>query len=95
FGALAAALLAERMGWPGTPPAAILACQHKFYARQVLQQVAPEANVAFELLQAAYGDPVPEGLHYLETVNGMTWLAYGDPVPEGLHYPLFVKPIKA
>lgn len=64
FGALAAALLAERMGWPGTPPAAILACQHKFYARQVLQQVAPEANVPFELLQAAYGDPVPSGLLY-------------------------------
>lgn len=64
FGALAAALLAERMGWPCTPPAAILACQHKFYARQVLQQVAPEANVPFELLQAAYGDPVPDGLHY-------------------------------
>ena len=29
FGALGAALLAERMGWPGTPVAAVLACQHK------------------------------------------------------------------
>ena len=64
FGALAAALLAERMGWPGTPVKAILACQHKLYARQVLQRVAPEANVAFQLLEAEYGAPVPEGLSY-------------------------------
>jgi biotin carboxylase len=64
FGALAAALLAERMGWPGTPVNAILACQHKFYARQVLQRVAPEANVDFQLLDAAYGAPIPSGLPY-------------------------------
>jgi hypothetical protein len=64
FGALAAALLAERMGWPGTPVAAVLACQHKLYARQVLQRVCPEANVAFAPLGARYGDPIPDGLHY-------------------------------
>jgi len=64
FGALAAALLAERMGWPGTPVAAVLACQHKLYARQVLGQVCPEANCGFALLQAQYGAPVPEGLRY-------------------------------
>jgi biotin carboxylase len=64
FGALAAALLAERMGWPGTPVNAILACQHKFCARQVLQRVAPEANVDFQLLDAEYGAPIPSGLPY-------------------------------
>lgn len=64
FGALAAALLAERMGWPGTPVNAILACQHKFYARQVLQRVAPEANLPFELLDAEYGAPIPPRLQY-------------------------------
>ncbi|MCU0925443.1 MAG: ATP-grasp domain-containing protein [Hydrogenophaga sp.] len=64
FGALAAALLAERMGWPGTPVAAVLACQHKLYARQVLQRVAPEANVPFELLDAEYGAPIPSGIEY-------------------------------
>ena len=64
FGALSAALLAERMGWPGSPVNAIIACQHKWHARQVLQQVAPEANVPFELLDAAYGAPVPQGLTY-------------------------------
>jgi hypothetical protein len=64
FGALAAAMLAERMGWPGTPVAAVLACQHKQYARQVLQQVCPEANLPFTVLDAAYGAPIPEGLDY-------------------------------
>jgi hypothetical protein len=64
FGALAAALLAERMGWPGTPVSAVLACQHKLYARQVLQRVCPQANVAFAPLRARYGDPIPEDLHY-------------------------------
>lgn len=64
FGALGAALLAERMGWPGTPVAAVLACQHKLHARQVLQRVAPEANLPFAPLEARYGDPIPSGLHY-------------------------------
>ncbi len=64
FGALGAALLAEAMGWPGTSVAAVLACQHKLYARQVLQRVAPEANVPFAPLDARYGDPIPPGLQY-------------------------------
>lgn len=64
FGALAAALLAERIGWPGTPVAAVLACQHKLYARQVLQRIAPEANIGFAALPARYGEPIPQGLHY-------------------------------
>ncbi len=64
FGALSAALLAERMGWPGTPVNAILACQHKLYAREILQQVCPESNTGFAPLPARYGDPVPEGLQY-------------------------------
>jgi hypothetical protein len=64
FGALAAALLAEKMGWPGTPAKAVIACQHKLYARQVLEQVVPEANVKFTRLHSAYGEDIPEGLHY-------------------------------
>ena len=64
FGALAAALLAERMGWPGTPVNAVLACQHKLHARQVLQEVCPAANTSFAPLPACYGDPAPEGLTY-------------------------------
>jgi Carbamoyl-phosphate synthase L chain, ATP binding domain len=64
FGALAAAMLAEKMGWPGTPPAAVVACQHKLYARQVLAQVCPQASVAFQRMPAAYGEAVPHGLSY-------------------------------
>jgi len=64
FGALGAALLAERMGWPGTPVEAVLACQHKLHARQVLHDVCLEANTPFAPLPARYGDPAPEGLTY-------------------------------
>jgi hypothetical protein len=64
FGALAAALLAERMGWPGTSVGAVLACQHKLHARQVLAEVCPEANCDFVPLNTAYGEPIPEGLRY-------------------------------
>jgi hypothetical protein len=64
FGALAAALLAERMGWPGTPVSAVLACQHKLHARQVLQEICPAANTSFAPLPARYGDPAPDGLTY-------------------------------
>ena len=64
FGALCAALLAERMQWPGTSVEAVLACQHKLYAREVLQRVAPEANVPFSRLQTEYGGDIPEGLAY-------------------------------
>ena len=64
FGALAAALLAERMGWPGTPVQAILACQHKLYAREVMAQVCPDVNVNFAPLDVEFGGEVPKGLAY-------------------------------
>ncbi len=64
FGALAAALLAERMGWPGTSVAAVIACQHKLIARRVLQSVAPEANADFMMLDWRHGEPLPERIDY-------------------------------
>ena len=64
FGALCAALLAENMQWPGTPVEAVLACQHKLYAREVLQRVAPQANIPFARLDTAHGGNIPEGLAY-------------------------------
>jgi len=64
FGALAAALMAERMGWPGTPVKAVLACQHKLHARRVLQEIAPEANTGFGLMTSGYGEPVPDDITY-------------------------------
>ena len=47
FGALAAALLAQRLGLPGADPAALIASQHKYVARRILQRDVPGANVAF------------------------------------------------
>ncbi|MCB1800195.1 MAG: ATP-grasp domain-containing protein [Gammaproteobacteria bacterium] len=64
FGALSAALLAENMGWPGSSVDAVLAMQHKLHAREVLQRVAPEANVPYARLEADYGAPIPGGLTY-------------------------------
>jgi hypothetical protein len=64
FGTLCAALVAEKMRWPGTPVEAVLACQHKLYAREVLGRVAPEANIPFRRLEAAYDADIPEGLDY-------------------------------
>ncbi len=64
FGALAAALVAERLGWPGTPVAAVLACQHKLHARRVMDEACPDANLAYAALDAAYGAPIPDGLAY-------------------------------
>ncbi len=64
FGALAAALVAEELGLPGATPESVLAAQHKLHARQVLQQVAPENNIAFAPLDVRYGDDIPAGLAY-------------------------------
>lgn len=64
FGALAAALVAEALGLPGATPESVLAIQHKLYAREVLQRVAPQANLASQRLQAAYGQDIPAGLRY-------------------------------
>jgi biotin carboxylase len=47
FGALAGALLAKKMHLPGPDPKALIAAQHKYVARRILEREVPEANVAF------------------------------------------------
>lgn len=69
-GVLAASLIAERCGLPGTPPESILACHHKLHARKVLRQVCPEANAGFHVL-----DPNPERLP-----QGLAFPAHVKPV---------------
>lgn len=54
-GALAAALVAERAGLPGTSPESVLACQHKLHARRVLDRVCPEANIPYRAVEV-WGD---------------------------------------
>ncbi len=55
YGALIAAVLAQRLGLPGTDPRAIILAQHKYYARQALARTLPEATPAFALLPYAFG----------------------------------------
>ncbi len=51
-----AGALAQRLGLPGTPPAALIASAHKYYARLAQREAAPEATPAFALLDPE--DPV-------------------------------------
>lgn len=64
FGALAAALVAERLQLPGTSPEAILRCQHKLVMRQMLDEAAPQANLRYSLLACEYGELPPDDLDY-------------------------------
>jgi len=57
FGPFIAALVCERLGLAHTPVRSILTIQHKYYARQAFQRVAPEANPAFGLLRRDYSRP--------------------------------------
>lgn len=52
YGALVAAMVAERLGLAGPSVAAVLACQHKLYARTVLQEVCPQENLRFAAVDA-------------------------------------------
>lgn len=52
-GAFVAAALSKRLGLPGARPETILGCSHKFYARQVQRDAAPEAVPWFALVDPA------------------------------------------
>jgi len=47
FGALVAAVVAEKLGLPGNDPRVVLTAQHKFYARKAFTEAAPEASPRF------------------------------------------------
>lgn len=47
FGAMIAAVVAEKLGLPGNDPRVVLTAQHKFYSRRAIAQVAPEASPRF------------------------------------------------
>ena len=55
FGPFLAALVAERLRLPHAPVRSILTLQHKYYARQAFERVAPEANARTALLRRAFG----------------------------------------
>lgn len=55
FGPFLAALVAGRLGLPHTSIEAVLRIQHKYYARQAFERIAPEANVRCGLLRRDFG----------------------------------------
>lgn len=55
FGPFLASLIAERLGLPHTPIGAVLRIQHKYYARQAFERIAPEANSRTGLLRRDFG----------------------------------------
>ena len=63
-GAVAAALLAERLARPGAAPRAVLACGHKGEARALEARVVPEAVPWWRLLEAGAQRTLPDGLRY-------------------------------
>ncbi len=64
FGALAAALVAQRLGLPGADPQALLRAQHKYEARRRLREVAPELCPAFELIPYTLSPEQARALRY-------------------------------
>ncbi len=54
FGPFLASLVAERLGLAHTPLHAVLTIQHKFYAREAFQRIAPESNPRFALLHSGF-----------------------------------------
>ena len=64
FGALIAAIVAERLGLPGTPPAVVITAQHKYYARLEQRRIAPEAVPAFSVFPFDVRDPAEVGLPF-------------------------------
>jgi hypothetical protein len=64
FGALIAAVLAQRLGLPGTDPAVVIAAQHKYYARCLQRRIVPEAVPHFEALPYTGGPVAPPHLGF-------------------------------
>lgn len=59
FGALIAAVVAQRLGLPGMDPAVIIAAQHKYYSRCLQQKIVPEATPRFSVLP--YSEHIDRG----------------------------------
>ena len=64
YGALIAAVLAQKLGLPGTDPAAIIRAQHKYYARLIHREVLPEATPDFAVFPYKVPDHANVGIPY-------------------------------
>lgn len=89
FGALLAAVVAQRLGLPGNDPAAVARAQHKLLCRQMLRAALPAALQ--EMAQPA--QPLPFALDDPRVQSPDEIAAAVRAL--GLSFPLFVKPVKA
>jgi hypothetical protein len=64
FGPFLVALVSQRLGLPHTPLDAVLAIQHKYYARLAFERIAPECNVPFGLVRRGFERPCEVPLPY-------------------------------
>ena len=64
FGALVGALLAEKLDLPGADPKALIAAQHKYVARRILEKEVPESNVAFHAFPYTFQSAAEIGLKF-------------------------------
>ncbi|MEP6702490.1 MAG: ATP-grasp domain-containing protein [Betaproteobacteria bacterium] len=64
YGALIAAAVAQKLGLPGTKPAAIIRAQHKYYARLLHRQAVPEATPDFAVFPYKVADHSNVGIAY-------------------------------
>src|SRR2546421_12083845 len=64
FGPFLASLVAQRLGLPHSDLQAVLTIQHKYYARQAYERIAPEANARFGLLRRGFSTPGEVPLAY-------------------------------
>jgi hypothetical protein len=85
FGALLAAVIAQRLGLPGNDPRAVVLAHHKLACREAQRCVAADAVPRFAPLGFALDDPRAHNARALQAAVAASDLAW----------PLFVKPIKA
>lgn len=85
FGALLAAVIAQRLGLPGNDPRAVVLAHHKLACREAQRRIAADAVPRFAPLGFALDDPRAHDARALQAAVAASDLAW----------PLFVKPIKA
>jgi hypothetical protein len=85
FGALLAAVVAQRLGLPGNDPVAVCRAHHKLLARQIQARVAPEASIEAAVLPLSLDDPDVRDPRRLAQALREAKIAL----------PAFVKPVKA
>lgn len=64
FGALIASVVADRLGLPGAQPRAVALAQHKYYAREVVSRVLPEATPRYSAIPYDIRSPQDIGLPF-------------------------------